>query len=79
MKITEFTLPTHWAPCLINGDDTGYDDDELDQICQVMNHLYSDYGTPSDISEDAGFLKYHDAEAFGVLACDCSVYTFIKD
>lgn len=32
IKTEEFLLPAHWAPYLINGDASGYTDDELADI-----------------------------------------------
>jgi hypothetical protein len=32
---------------------------------------------PVDMEEESHFMKYHDAERFGVLACNVHRYTFI--
>lgn len=32
MKIEPYTLPAYWAPALINGDYSGYEDDEIAEI-----------------------------------------------
>ncbi len=29
-----------------------------------------------DVLDDSSFLKYHDAQPYGVLACDCSTFIF---
>ena len=34
--------------------------------------------SPVDVTDEPGFMTYHDARLYGVLACDCSTYTFIE-
>jgi len=78
MKIESFILPTHWASAMINGDVTGYDDDDIEAINLFSDHMVKEYGRCwcLDVTDDNGFLKYHDAETYGILACDCSTFTF---
>jgi len=79
MKITQLLLPLHWASALINGDLTGYDADDLEAIRRFTNDMVRDFGQCWCLGvddEDSGFVKYHDADGYGVLACDCSFYTF---
>ena len=73
MKTTTYTLPAHWAPALINADESGLSDDEI----QAMNDWLESTspGHCLDCSGDPEFTPYHDASEF-VLVCDCLTYTF---
>ena len=68
-----FTLPAHWAPALINGDETGLMDDEQEQLMAFL----SNEGFPQfhDCTDEPGFVTYHEARPYGVLACDCLEFT----
>ena len=80
MKTEKYILPSHWASALINGDESGMDDDD----CRALNAFVAagvkEYGLFMciDVSDDDGgdFRKYHDAEPYGVLACDVATFTF---
>lgn len=78
MKIETFILPTYWASAMINGDLTGYNDDDLQAIHLFTADMVKEYGQCwcLDVTNDNDFLKYHDAKCYGVLACDCSTFTF---
>lgn len=79
MTFEYFTLPTHWASALINGDLTGYESDDLEAIRLFTEDMVHQYGQCWCIDmddDDAGFTRHHDASVYGVLACGCSVYTF---
>ena len=73
MKTTTYTLPAHWAPALINGDESGMADDEI----QALNDWLSliEPGPCLDCSGPSEFTHGHDANDF-VLACECLTYTF---
>ena len=73
MKTTTYTLPAHWAPALINADESGMADDEI----EALNEWLSDYapGHCLDCSGYPEFTTHHDAADY-VLACDCLTYTF---
>ena len=76
-----YQLPSHWASYLINGDATcfdAWDDGKAEQA--IIDRLIADIdlGGPVDVSEDSDFMTYHDARSYGVLASDCSTYTFLK-
>ena len=43
MKTTTRMLPTHWASALINGDLSGYDDDDLEAIRLFTADMYRDH------------------------------------
>lgn len=78
MTFEYFTLPTHWATALVNGDLTGFDDDDLKHIEEFTEDMVHQYGKCwcVDVGEDVNFIRHHDASVYGVLACDCSTYTF---
>jgi hypothetical protein len=72
----EFTLPNHWACPLINGDETGLDEAELDSFYEFcFNELENLHCV--DVKDDSTFVKYHDAMQYA-LAGDCSTFTFMK-
>ena len=78
METVEMLLPAHWAAALINGDETGFDDEEqeaFDTFCSTMESYYGSWFA-IDVSEDVSFVKNHDAAEYGVLACDCATITF---
>ena len=80
MKIetSEWILPAHWASYLINGDASSfslYDDGEAE--LRVIDQIVKEAGACLTCSDDEGdFRKYHDAQPYGILACDCLTYTF---
>lgn len=65
------TGPSHWACYFINGDSGDMSDAEINQADQFAEWL----GGHIVDCEDAGFIHWHDARAFGVLASDCQTYT----
>lgn len=70
------TLPEHWASALVNADTTGLDDQDekaLDAFLEDHPHLYC-----VDVSEESTFCRRHDATAYGVLACQCSLFAFLS-
>lgn len=76
-----YQLPSHWASYLINGDASSFDLwDDGDKELAIIDRLLADVGLggPVDVSEDSDFVTYHDARPYGVLAGDCSTYTFLK-
>lgn len=73
MKTQTYTLPAFWACALINADESGMEDADI----QAMNE-WLDTEKPGyclDCSEESFFTKWHDASEF-VLACDCLEFTF---
>lgn len=78
-----YTLPTHWAGALINGDNT-LEGDDLDCYEAFMEeeregkHI-GHWSIKTEASEiESSFHKYHDAEPYGVLACDCFEYVWTE-
>lgn len=78
METIDYTLPVHWASALINGDDSGLDDDEQDALDEFVNDMVQQHGKCYciGVKEDTNFVKYHDAEIYGILACDCATFVF---
>ena len=78
MKTEIYILPAHWACAFINGDLSGYDSDDLEAQRLFIDAMVSEHGQCWALScdEESGFLKYHDATGYGVLACDCLEYVF---
>jgi hypothetical protein len=79
-KIKTYTLmlPTHWASPLVNGDETGLEDEDQAQLDAFVNDMVRTYGSCHcvDVSEDTEFMRWHDAAQYGVLACDVAEFTF---
>lgn len=74
IKITNQDLPSYWASALVNGDESGLEDEEQEQLdawTKDNPNLYC-----IDVSEETFFSKYHDAADYGVLPCDCANFTF---
>lgn len=70
-------LPAHWASYLVNGDASGMDDDDVEQVDYVIAHLFPECSaTCVNVDDDAGFVNFHDARVHGVLPCDCATFTF---
>ena len=77
----QYDLPADWASYLINGDASSFSlyEDGDEQIAAIDKFIEdTGLGDPSDVSEDTFFLKYHDAQNYGVLACTCATYTFLE-
>jgi hypothetical protein len=75
MKTVEYILPSFWASALVNGDESGLSDEEIDAIDAWLNHM--NLGSCVDVSSEEFFSSQHDAR-FYVLPCDCLEFTFIK-
>tara|TARA_R110002153_G_scaffold108744_1_gene249352 strand:+ start:349 stop:648 length:300 start_codon:yes stop_codon:yes gene_type:complete len=79
METVTLNLPNFWATALFYDDVSGFeyeDEKPFQEFCQWM---LKNYGTsePVDMDEEGHFMTYHDAQQFGVLACDVHKYTFI--
>jgi hypothetical protein len=76
MKTIKLTLPEFWASALINGDFSGLEDDEANELeCWQSFASTENIGHCVDVGQEKSFIQYHDASAY-VLACDCLEYTF---
>lgn len=81
MKTITLTLPAYWAPALINGDETGLDDDEsaaLAEFCEWLNSQGINAGA-IDCTEEPEFCRTHDAIEIWAPAGDCLEFTFMRD
>ena len=78
MQTVQYTLPSHWASAFINGDDSGYEQEDLDAIDRFCEYVKEQHDCCFciDVEEDYYFTSFHDATDFGVLACEVSVFTF---
>lgn len=79
LETETYILPTHWAVALINDDTGGLDDDDQKALDRFMDDMIARHGQCHciDVADnDGNFMMYHDARAYGVLACDVSEYTF---
>lgn len=74
METSTYKLPAHWASALMNGDYTGLNEQDEEQLMRVI--AGEDLCDPVDCSDEPEFMKYHDAQPYGVLACDCLTFTF---
>lgn len=72
-----YTLPSTWAPYLINGDASGLDDEEIEEAHAFLDSF--GLGWPVECVDD-GFRHYNNAHHIGpraALAQDCQRYTFL--
>lgn len=78
IETVTFMLPTHWAAALINGDETGMDDEDSAALEAFTKDMVRNYGSCHcvDVSGDTEFMRWHDAAHYGVLACDVAEFTF---
>jgi hypothetical protein len=81
MVLTEvYTLPSHWAGALINGDDSGLDAEDIAALEAFESDMIRQYGSCWCLSvgddEVGDFRRYHDATHYGVLACDVLDFVF---
>ena len=72
---TDYDLPAHWEPALLNADESTLDDHEFEAFRSWLSS--EDPGICVDASEKPFFMNHHNAAAY-VLACDCLRYTFRK-
>ena len=80
LEVIEYELPSFWASALINGDFSGLDVEDLKALESFTLDVVEEYGHANfvDCSDDCSdFRRYHDASAYGVLACDVLTYTLL--
>ena len=72
------TLPSHWASALVNDDESGLENEDIEALNAFCESMIAQYGSYHcvDVSEDEQFIRWHDAEWFGVPACMASEFTF---
>jgi len=71
LKFTEYLLPAHWASALINGDYSGLDYKEADELDAWVRFAKPGYCV--GCSDEAEFCGRNDATNLGG---DCLVFTF---
>jgi hypothetical protein len=78
MQTIDLLLPSHWACALINGDLSGLDEEDDKSFEAFVDDMLKEYGSCRCIScgDDPDFRRWHDAVAYGVLACDVDIFTF---
>ena len=81
MQILELDLPDFWATTLVNGDKSHFNDEDEKAFEAFTDDMMNKYGACwcincSDEENGPGFLKYHDAKQYGVLACNCLTFSF---
>lgn len=76
----KYDLPSHWACYLINGDSSSFslNDDGGNAEIAVIDEFMEDFGEGVIVtcSKESFFSKYHDAQPYGIKACDCLEFTF---
>jgi hypothetical protein len=69
----EYTVPEHWLPAIINGDETSFDyyDDAKDYRAYkaFCKHEIKN-ATIETAGEESYFCTFHDARGYGVLPCN---------
>lgn len=79
-RFTEYTLPAHWAPYLINNDPSSFslNDDGGDAEIALIDGLLENEGLGHCVGcgDEPEFRKWHDATAYGALAGDVLDFTF---
>ena len=78
MKETEERLPSHWASALVNDDWSGYDDEEIAQIRELLQFSGLDKYFCSNVADDSSFQQCPSywSPSYGLLADDYSTFTF---
>jgi hypothetical protein len=74
IKTISLDLPSLWACPLINGDESGLEDEEQEQLDAWLKDNPNLYCI--DVSEETFFYTYHSGREYGVLPCDCAEFTF---
>lgn len=71
-------LPYHWAVALINGDESGMNDEEIEALDKFIDDMVNEHGFCEcvNVSEEHYFKNYHDATHYGILPCDVAEFTF---
>jgi hypothetical protein len=69
-EATVLTVPDHWLSPLVNGDLTGLDDKEEKQFDAFCRGELSGGWHVTSYESEGSFVKCHDAEPYGVLACN---------
>ena len=78
MKFEDYRLPSHWASALINDDWTGYDEDEIDTIQELLQGSGLTAYFCCDVADDESFQQCPSywSPSYGLLAGNYSTFTF---
>lgn len=77
IQTEQFNLPSHWLTALFNDDQSGFEDEDEFQFDAWSKEMEAEYSSFHAVDcEEYGFQKYHDAEWYGVLACDVHTVFF---
>ena len=81
MNTLTLELPYHWAVALVNGDESGMEDDDIKALEEFTTYMVNKYDRCDcvDVGEEYYFKNYHDATHYGILACDVAEFTFLVD
>ena len=63
------SVPEHWLSALVNGDESGLDDEDCKQLQAFCKDELSGGWNITSYSEESEFSSDHDATSYGVLAC----------
>jgi hypothetical protein len=80
LQHTTYTLPAHWAGILINNDYSSVSIEEEHELDKFIDGEFGEalFCTVSVAGDSESFFcKYHDAQPYGIPACDCLKFTFI--
>jgi hypothetical protein len=77
LKLVTYTLPAYWASYLINGDASGLDDGEQQQIDRWMRNNRPGY--PLDCGEESWFAHSNDATNLGDDVMEFTFEAFPED
>lgn len=81
MKTVDYELPSHWVCPLEYGSDSygEMSDSEIAEFERFCSDVEKELGICNPLSygdEESDFRRYHDATAYGVLACNVVTVTF---
>ena len=80
METQDYLIPEFYLPALINGDDTGLNEGEVNALNRFVDDELKIHKTfcclaPSDEESD-GLMRYHDLQPYGILECETRRVTF---
>lgn len=75
IETVTYILPSFWASALVNGDESGFSDEDSEALEAWLTH--EGVGSCVDVGQEESFSSFHDAR-FYVLPCDCLEFTFMK-
>lgn len=75
METETYVLPEFWAVAFFNGDESAFNEEDL-RAFEAWLDDHSHLSGPVAMENQGDFLRYHDAQPYGVLACECAEYIF---